>query len=175
MKPRPLDDLEMFELLQACYPDKFPDSEDETFEAALHFAYELSGYEELADLLGRVAMLTMPVRSGLTGQLSHCLGTVTIEDGAARMLAAVRRDVVMPDAPDYEKGALPEISTRIRSMADKMEEVARAMQERAMLGHAEELIGAAGIARTWADGIEGIPTISTEDAAMCGLLSEIDD
>ena len=34
MKAKPLDDLEMFELLQAAYPEKFPDDEDETWEAA---------------------------------------------------------------------------------------------------------------------------------------------
>lgn len=93
MKTQPLDDLEMFELLQACYPEKFPDDEDETFDAALNFASELSGFDELADLLGRVAMLTMPMKSGLTERLSHCLGPVKFADGAAHMMAVVRRDV----------------------------------------------------------------------------------
>ncbi len=93
MKTQPLDDMEMFELLQACYPEKFPDDEDETFEDALNFASELSGFDELADLLGRVAMLTMPMKSGLTERLSHCLGPVKFSDGAAHMMAVVRRDV----------------------------------------------------------------------------------
>lgn len=97
MKAQPLDDLEMFELLQACYPEKFPDDEDETFEAALNFAGELSGFDELADLLGRVAMLTMPMKSGMTERLSHCLGPVEFADGAAHMMAVVRRDVVTPN------------------------------------------------------------------------------
>ena len=47
----------------------------------------------LADLLGRVVMLTMPMASGLTERLSHCIGKVTIGDGKAQMIAAVRRDV----------------------------------------------------------------------------------
>jgi len=98
MKTQPLDDLEMFELLQACYPEKFPDEADETFEAAMNFASELSGFDELADLLGRVAMMTMPMKSGLTGRLSHCLGKVEFSNGAASMSAAVRRDVVTPNA-----------------------------------------------------------------------------
>lgn len=98
MKTQPLDDLEMFELLQACYPEKFPDDEDETFEAALDFASELSGFDELADLLGRVAMLTMPMKSELTGRLSHCLGRVEFSDGSASMMAVVRRDAVPPNA-----------------------------------------------------------------------------
>jgi hypothetical protein len=105
MKTQPLDDLEMFELLQAAYPDKFPDDEDETFESALNFANELSGFEELADLLGRIVMLTMPMKSGITERLSHCLGKVQIENGAAHMMAAVRRDVVPPNAIYTPDGA----------------------------------------------------------------------
>lgn len=94
MKARPLDDLEMFELLQAAYPGKFPDEGgEESWEAAQDFADGISGWEEIADLLGRVVMLTMPMESGLTKQLSHCLGAVTIRDGQAQMIAAVRRDV----------------------------------------------------------------------------------
>ena len=101
-KSKPLDDLEMFELLQAAYPEKFADDEDDTFESALRFADELSGFDELADLLGRVVMLTMPMKSGLTERFSHCLGSVEIAVGSASMIAAVRRDAVMPsaDQPD---------------------------------------------------------------------------
>ena len=106
MKTQPLDDMEMFELLQACYPEKFPDDEDETFEEALNFASELSGFDELADLLGRVAMLTMPMKSGLTERLSHCLGPVKFADGAAHMMAVVRRDVT-PNAKVSGGGAFP--------------------------------------------------------------------
>jgi len=93
MKTKPLDDLEMFELLRAAYPERFKDDEDETWEEAQHFADELSGWEDVADLLGRVVMLTMPMESGLTKRLSHCLGAVTIKEGSAQMMAAVRRDV----------------------------------------------------------------------------------
>lgn len=93
MKTQPLNDLEMFDLLQACYPEKFPDDEDGTFEAALDFTSELSGFDDLADLLGRVVMLTMPMKSGLTERLSHCLGPVKFSDGAVHMMAVVSRDV----------------------------------------------------------------------------------
>jgi hypothetical protein len=93
MKTKPLDDLEMFELLRAAYPERFKDDEDETWEEAQQFADELSGWEDVADLLGRVVMLTMPMESGLTKRLSHCLGPVTVKDGSAQMMAAVRRDV----------------------------------------------------------------------------------
>lgn len=93
MSTRPLEDLEMFELLQAAYPEKFPDDEDETWENAMVFADELQGFHQLADLLGRVVMLTMPMESGMTKRLSHCLGKVEITNGTVSMTAAVRRDV----------------------------------------------------------------------------------
>lgn len=94
MKAKPLDDLEMFELMQAAYPEKFSGDDDETWEAAQLFADEICGWEDVAELLGRVVMLTMPMESGLTKRLSHCLGRVTIRAGRAHMVAAVRRDVV---------------------------------------------------------------------------------
>ena len=100
MKCKPLDDLEMFELLQAAYPEKFADDENETWDAAQQFADELSGWDAIADLLGRVAMLTMPMESGMTKRLSHCLGVVTITEGSAQMMAVVRRDVTYKAAPD---------------------------------------------------------------------------
>jgi len=102
MKAKPLDELEMFELLQAAYPEKFPDDEDETFEAAQQFAEEIQGWEAVADLLGRVAMLTMPMEGGLTKRLSHCLGRVTLHDGQARMIAAVRRDAFEEPSHDNQ-------------------------------------------------------------------------
>lgn len=99
MKVIPLNDLEMFDLLSAAYPEKFKDEEDATFEAAQDFADDISGWEEVADLLGRVVMLTMPMESGITKRLSHCLGKVEIHDGSASMVAAVRRDVQPDNQP----------------------------------------------------------------------------
>jgi hypothetical protein len=96
MKIIPLDDLEMFELLQAAYPDNFPNDDDATFDAAIQFANELYGFDELADLLGRVVMLTMPMRSGMTGRYSHCLGKITAKEGGVNMMAVVRRDFQEP-------------------------------------------------------------------------------
>lgn len=98
MKSRPLDELEMFDLLQACYPEKFPDDTDDTWEAAMEFADELNGFGELADLLGRVVMLTVPVESGLTKRLSHCLGKITFSGEQMHMCAVVRRDVPKAEA-----------------------------------------------------------------------------
>lgn len=93
MKVTPLDDLEMFEILQAAYPEKFSGDDDETWEAAQEFADEISGWDQIADLLGRVAMLTMPMESGMTKRMSHCLGKVEVVRGQAMMIAAVRRDM----------------------------------------------------------------------------------
>jgi hypothetical protein len=92
MKAKPLDDLELFDLMKAAYPEKFEGDDDETWEAVQQFADDLAGWQDVAELLGRVVMLTMPMKSGLTKRLSHCLGTVTVNDGGAQMIAAVRRD-----------------------------------------------------------------------------------
>jgi hypothetical protein len=98
MKHKPLDDLEMHELLRLCYPDHIKNDDDEFFDLSAGICAGAmidlgDGVEvSLADLLGRVVMLTMPMRTGMTGRLSHCLGEVTIRDGSADMVAAVRRD-----------------------------------------------------------------------------------
>lgn len=92
MKSIPLSELEMFELLSVAYPEKFKADDDETWEAAQQFAEDLSGYEDIAGLLGRVVMLTAPMQAGVTKRLSHCLGKVESSDGAVSMVSAVRRD-----------------------------------------------------------------------------------
>lgn len=92
-KFQPLDELEMFDVLQAAYPEKFSDDNDETWDAALDFADNLQGFDNLAELLGRVVMLTMPMHSELSGLNSHCLGKVEVADGQVRMMAVVRRAV----------------------------------------------------------------------------------
>ena len=65
-KIQPLDELEMFELLKAAYPEKFKGDDDETWESAQEFADEISGYEDVAELLGRVVMLSMPMKSPMS-------------------------------------------------------------------------------------------------------------
>lgn len=94
---KPLDELEMFDLLRAAYPEKFTNEEDATYDAAMEFANEIEGWDEIADLLGRVVMLTMPMESGLTKRRSHVLGKVIIIDSVVQMEAAVRRDVIIGD------------------------------------------------------------------------------
>ena len=94
MKYQPLDDLEIFELFSAAFPEKFKDSEDETWDAVQDFADTFGGFDEIADLLGRVVMLTMPIESGLTKTLRHCIGEVKIKDGQALMIATVSRNAI---------------------------------------------------------------------------------
>ena len=97
--PHPLDDLEMHDLLRLLYPEHIRSDEDDYFELSQEACEQVINLGDgvnvtLSDLIGRVVMLTMPMQSGLTGELSHCLGEVTIADGSAQMCAAVRRDVV---------------------------------------------------------------------------------
>jgi len=109
-KAQPLDDLEMHELLQLIYPEHIQNDEDRYFELSQEVCESTTvnlgdGFEPtLADLLGRVVMLTMPMSSGLTGRVSHCLGQVTISGGKVNMVAAVRRDAPVP-AADQKGGA----------------------------------------------------------------------
>ena len=88
---RPLDDLEMVELLWAAYPDRFKDESNEAWEAALQLSEELDGFDDLADLLGRVVMLTIPSASAITGTMMHALGKVEISGSNIIMTAAVKR------------------------------------------------------------------------------------
>ena len=88
---KPIDDLEMFDLLSAAYPEKFKGDDDETWEAVQNFADELSGWDDIANLLGRIVMLSTPMKSPMTGQLSHCLGKVKITGDSVIMESAVNR------------------------------------------------------------------------------------
>jgi len=97
--PRPLDDLEMHEVLRLTYPEHISDDEDHYFELSQDACEQTinlgDGFETtLAELLGRVVMLASPMQSALTGEFSHCLGEITINNGSVKMVAVVRRSVV---------------------------------------------------------------------------------
>lgn len=99
----PLDDLEMHEILRLIYPQHIQSDEDEYFEASRDVCRVWvplgDGVEvELADLLGRVVMLTMPMQSSLSGKFAHCLGELTKHGDDWQMRAAVRRECV-PTTP----------------------------------------------------------------------------
>ncbi len=88
----PLDDIELYDLIAAAYPEKFKgDSSDADYDAVMDFVGDMYGIHDIRGLLGRMVMLTMPMQSPLTGEAYHALGTVTLEGGKADMWAAVRR------------------------------------------------------------------------------------
>lgn len=67
--------------------------------------------------------------------------------------------------------------TKLRRMAHDMAETAGLLSH-LNEAHAAQMEGAAKMAGQWADAIEAEADgghLSTEDLAMCGLLSEIDD
>ena len=71
----PLTDLEMVELIWACYPDDYTgDESDEDWNKALDFVDQLEGFDDIADLLGRIVMLTPTVDSMLSNKTFHVLG-----------------------------------------------------------------------------------------------------
>jgi len=93
MNIKALDELELYELIRLAYPEKFPEDDDETWDAISYFVEdELVGTDAIADLLGRVVMLSMPMHSELSGMGFHALGEViTKTNGEATMIAAVKR------------------------------------------------------------------------------------
>ena len=96
-KTKPLTDIEMHEILRLIYPEHIRNDDDEYFELsseACEATIDLGdGYKvTLADLLGKIVMLTMPMQSPLTQKLSHCLGEIVFNGASAYMRAAVRRD-----------------------------------------------------------------------------------
>ena len=98
----PLNEQEMYGLLKAAYPGKFADNDD-GFEDAQEFAEDLSGWSEVADLLGRVVMLAVPMKSVLRNCTDHVLGEVKKEnDGSYYVLAAVKRSVKSEAEEDAE-------------------------------------------------------------------------
>ena len=60
---RPLDELEMYDLMRAAYPELFPDDDDATWDRIEDFVENFEAYDGLAELLGRVVMLTNPMSS----------------------------------------------------------------------------------------------------------------
>lgn len=98
-KSKRLDDLELYELIVAAYPEKFggrDEAGDDLWDEVMDFVDELCGEMDehsLRGLLGRLVMLSMPMR-GISGELSHVLGTVEIANETANMTAAVRRPLL---------------------------------------------------------------------------------
>ena len=96
-KAKPLDDLEIHELLSLIYPEHIKSDDDEYFNLSQEIGeteIPLSDGDTctLAELLGRVVMLTMPMKSALGGKYSHVLGKIEVTGDSINMLAAVSRD-----------------------------------------------------------------------------------
>ncbi len=100
---KPLDDLELYELIVAAYPEKFGAREkagDDIWDEVMEFIEcelcgdQLEDWQGLARFLGRIVMLTMPMASAVTGVARHCLGPIETSNGKRFMMAAVVRDVV---------------------------------------------------------------------------------
>lgn len=98
-QPKPLTDLEMHDLLRIVCPEHIMSDADHHFEMSaemvdypIDFGY---GFKmSLSNLLARVCMCAMPMKTMLSGEISHCLGEVSIKDDAVQMTAAVRRPAI---------------------------------------------------------------------------------
>lgn len=95
-KNSPLSELEMYELISAAYPGKFASitDEDKRMDEVFRFVEELAGYEGIADLLGRVVMMTYPMQSKLTKKHYHVLGNISLSKDKSKIsaLALVKRE-----------------------------------------------------------------------------------
>ncbi|MFG1487660.1 hypothetical protein ABMA58_00250 [Oceanospirillum sp. HFRX-1_2] len=91
----PASDLELYEVIVAAYPDKFNENGDkDIWDDVMEFVEEEIGdTEAIMELIGRMAYLTNPMQSAITGKARHCIGPVTIADGKVHMMAAIKRDV----------------------------------------------------------------------------------
>ncbi len=103
-KVKPLDSLEMHELLRLIYPEHIRSDDDEYYDLSAEVADECmvnlgDGFEvpPLADLLARVCKLTMPMQSPLSKTWTHALGHMILKDGAINMIAAVRRECTLKE------------------------------------------------------------------------------
>jgi len=94
-KAKPVDDLELYEIIVAAYPEEFnAESEDDIWDQVMEFAEEKFDIEAISDFLGRLVYMTMPMASPFTGKHYHCLGKVSITDGNANMESAISREAV---------------------------------------------------------------------------------
>lgn len=97
-----ISDLELYELVVAMYPEKFAERDeagDDLWDEVMQFVDEelcgelLQEEQGLRELLGRVLLLTHPIRSGLSGNLYHALGTVSISGTQVNMMAHAKSEI----------------------------------------------------------------------------------
>lgn len=92
----PLDELELYEVLTAAFPDRFNSTdEDDNWDQVMDFAHNLArkmDVDELCALLGRIVLLTLPMKTALLGNTVHALGSLEYAgDGSFIMTAGVQR------------------------------------------------------------------------------------
>jgi hypothetical protein len=102
-----ISDLELYELVVAMYPEKFAERDeagDDLWDEVMEFVEDdlvgelLCTEDGLRALLGRVLLLTHPIRSGISGELYHALGTVEIKGDVVHMLAHAKAKIA-PEQP----------------------------------------------------------------------------
>lgn len=105
-KAKRISDLELYELVVAMYPEKFGAREeagDDLWDEVMEFVEDelvgelLCDEQGLRELLGRVLLLTHPIRSGLSGKLYHALGTVSIKGDQVQMMAHAKSEVAVEE------------------------------------------------------------------------------
>lgn len=95
-----LDDLELYEILVAAFPEKFAgrdEAGDDLWDEVQEFAEELCGDMEVPDLcklLARLVMLSSPMQTAIRGELVHALGTVEIRGDKVLMSGGAKRPVI---------------------------------------------------------------------------------
>lgn len=107
-KIQQLTELEQYELMVAAYPEKFAkreeEGEDDLWDEVMEYWEEVTNDPELvADLIARLAYLTMPMGSALTGIRRHVLGVPSLHNGSVNMTAAVTRDTEFNKITPTEK------------------------------------------------------------------------
>lgn len=117
-KAKYLDDLELYELIVAAYPERFGERDengDDLWDEVNSFVEEELCGELLQDeyglrqFLGRILLLTNPVRASLSGELFHALGKVEIKGDQVLMLGGAKARVTLPTPPpepDAKPGAM---------------------------------------------------------------------
>jgi hypothetical protein len=95
-----LDDLELFEILVAAFPEKFAAREeagDDLWDEVQEFAEDLCAdmdIDQLSRLLARLVMLSSPMEAALSGERVHALGTVEIRGDKVFMSGGAKRPVI---------------------------------------------------------------------------------
>lgn len=77
----PIDDIELFELMQKLYPGRFKEDEfeSERFEDFILEEFEV-GPEQLQEIIGKLLPAVPLQKQPLSGGLAHCLGRDVFED-----------------------------------------------------------------------------------------------